>query len=116
MAKRKIYNTTLDPELTRGLRILAAKLGRRQNDLIEEAIRDLLKKYKDAPPYGKEACQVALKLENTAAELHFQEVMELEPGRNNTTQKVLAKMQSLNQDDKDHAERIKRFMKEKGLE
>jgi hypothetical protein len=38
MGKRKIYNTTLDPELTRGVRILAAQLGKRQNDLLEEAI------------------------------------------------------------------------------
>lgn len=46
MGKRKIYNTTLDSELTDGLKILAAQLGKRQNDLIEEAIKDLLKKFK----------------------------------------------------------------------
>jgi len=46
MGKRKIYNTTLDSELTDGLKILAAQLGKRQNDLIEEAIKDLLKKLK----------------------------------------------------------------------
>jgi hypothetical protein len=45
MGKRKIYNTTLDSELTKGVRILAAQLGKRQNDLLEEAIQDLLKKY-----------------------------------------------------------------------
>jgi len=45
MGQRKIYNTTLDSELTRGVRILAAQLGKRQNDLLEEAIQDLLKKY-----------------------------------------------------------------------
>ena len=45
MGKRKIYNTTLDFELTKGVRILAAQLGKRQNDLLEEAIQDLLKKY-----------------------------------------------------------------------
>jgi hypothetical protein len=43
MGKRKIYNTTLDSELTDGLRILAAQLGERQNDFIEEAIKNLLK-------------------------------------------------------------------------
>ena len=46
MAIRKMYNTTLDVELTKGIRILTAKLGKRQNDLIEEAIRDLIEKYK----------------------------------------------------------------------
>ena len=45
MGKRKIYNTTLDSELTKDVRILAAQLGKRQNDLLEEAIQDLLKKY-----------------------------------------------------------------------
>ena len=45
MGKRKMYNTTLDTDLTKKLRILAAQLEKRQNDLLEEAIHDLLKKY-----------------------------------------------------------------------
>ena len=47
--KRKSYNTTLRADLTRRLRILAAQHGRRQNDLLEEAIQDLLNKYERAP-------------------------------------------------------------------
>jgi len=46
MAKRKMYNTTLDSDLIREIKILAAQLDKRQNDLLEEAIDDLLKKYK----------------------------------------------------------------------
>jgi len=46
MGKRKMYNTTLDCDLLREIKILAARLDLRHNDLIEEAIRDLLKKYK----------------------------------------------------------------------
>jgi predicted transcriptional regulator len=46
MGKRKMYNTTLDIELLREIKILAAQLDLRQNDLIEEAIRDLIEKYK----------------------------------------------------------------------
>ncbi len=46
MGKRKIYNTTLNSELTKEIRILAAQLDRRQNDLIEEAIKDLIIKIK----------------------------------------------------------------------
>jgi hypothetical protein len=46
MGKRKMYNTTLDVELIKEIRILAAQLDKRQNDLLEEAILDLLKKYK----------------------------------------------------------------------
>jgi predicted transcriptional regulator len=45
MGKRKLYNTTLDADLMREIRILAAQLEKRQNDLLEEAIKDLLKKY-----------------------------------------------------------------------
>ena len=44
--KRKIYNTTLNTELTKRIRILAARMGIRQNDLLEEAIWDLLNKYR----------------------------------------------------------------------
>ena len=51
--KRKIYNTTLNSDLTKGIRILAARLGKRQNDLLEEAIWDLLNKYRqDKKKYG----------------------------------------------------------------
>lgn len=45
--KRKSYNTTLRADLTRRLRILAAEQGKRQNDLLEEAIQDLLNKYEE---------------------------------------------------------------------
>lgn len=47
MGKRIMYNTTLDADLTKKIRILAAQFDKRQNDLIEEAIRNLLKKYKE---------------------------------------------------------------------
>lgn len=40
-----MYNTTLDSELIRRIKILAAQLEKRQNDLLEEAIKDLLHKY-----------------------------------------------------------------------
>jgi hypothetical protein len=43
MGKRKMYNTTLDADLLREIKILAAQLDKRQNDLLEEAIDDLLK-------------------------------------------------------------------------
>ena len=56
MGKRKIYNTTLEADLMKEIRILAAKLDKRQNDVLEEAIQDLLKKYKfqdkKKPPSG----------------------------------------------------------------
>ena len=55
MGKRKMYNTTLDSDLIRQVKILAAQLEKRQNDLLEEAIKDLLKKYNldsDAEPFS----------------------------------------------------------------
>lgn len=47
--ERKSYNTTLRVDLVKQLRILAAQVDKRQNDLLEEAIQDLLKKYKKKP-------------------------------------------------------------------
>lgn len=46
--KRKNYNTTLKIDLIRELKILAATQDLRVNDLLEEAIKDLLKKYDKA--------------------------------------------------------------------
>jgi len=46
MSKRKMYNTTIDTDLIKEIKILAARLEKRQNDLLEEAIQDLLTKYK----------------------------------------------------------------------
>jgi hypothetical protein len=50
MGKRKMYNTTLDVNLLREFKILAAKLDLRQNDLMEEAIQDLIKKCENKEP------------------------------------------------------------------
>jgi len=43
--KRKNYNTTLRADLIKQLKIFAAETDKRANDLLEEAIQDLLKKY-----------------------------------------------------------------------
>ena len=43
--KRSPYNTTIDNDLIKKLKFLSVELNKRQNDLIEEAIEDLLKKY-----------------------------------------------------------------------
>jgi hypothetical protein len=44
--KEKTYiNTTVTTPLLRSLKILAAEKGTRINQLLEEAIQDLLKKY-----------------------------------------------------------------------
>jgi hypothetical protein len=43
---RKNYNTTLRTDLIRSLKILAAETDSRANDLLEEAIEDLILKYR----------------------------------------------------------------------
>ena len=47
MLKRKAYSTNLDVDLMAKIRTLARQKTRPQNDLIEEAIYDMLRKYND---------------------------------------------------------------------
>ena len=49
-SNRKNYNTTLKVDLIKRLKILAAETDKRQNDLLQEAIEDLLKKYGKPQP------------------------------------------------------------------
>lgn len=44
-----LYNTRLEEELVKEFKILAIRQGKRQNDLLEEALKDILQKY-EAPP------------------------------------------------------------------
>jgi len=46
---RSPYNTTLDNSLLKQLKILSIEMNKRQNDLLEEAIKDLLAKYEKKP-------------------------------------------------------------------
>ena len=43
------YNTRMEEELMKQFKILAIHQGKRQNQLLEEAIKDLLKKYEKKP-------------------------------------------------------------------
>jgi len=52
--RRSYYNTTLQTDLLKQLKILAIEQGTRQNDLLEEAIRDLLAKYGKKVPTGSD--------------------------------------------------------------
>ena len=47
--ERKSYNTTLRKDILKKIRILAALTDKRQNDLIEETLLDLLRKYTKKP-------------------------------------------------------------------
>jgi predicted DNA-binding protein len=52
-AYQKNYNTTLQADLIKRLKILSAETDKRQNDLLEEAIQDLLKKYEKTSKESK---------------------------------------------------------------
>jgi metal-responsive CopG/Arc/MetJ family transcriptional regulator len=47
MNERKTYTTTLNIDLITEIRSLAQRRTKNQNELIEEAIQDVLKKYED---------------------------------------------------------------------
>ena len=47
MNERKTYTTTLNIDLITEIRELAQRKTKHQNELIEEAIKDVLKKYED---------------------------------------------------------------------
>ena len=71
----------------------------------------LLEKYINHPPSRETAFNLALEIEMSAAEIHFQNTMTKQ-----TDSEVLKLFQKLNEDDKDHEKRIRAYMKEKGIE
>jgi hypothetical protein len=46
MEKKVFFNTTVPENLIKQFKILAIQLGKRQNELLVEAIQDLLEKHK----------------------------------------------------------------------
>ena len=71
----------------------------------------LLKKYNEKPPSRESAFNIALNIEKSAGELHFQLAMEKSP-----TSSIMEVLQILNKDCKDHANRILAYMNDKGIE
>lgn len=53
MDKKIFFNTTVSEELIKEFKILAISAGKRQNQLLEEAIQDLLKKYESQNQHKK---------------------------------------------------------------
>jgi predicted transcriptional regulator len=49
MGERKVFSTRLDEDLIKGMKHLAVDEGRALNDLLEEAIQALVRKYKSKP-------------------------------------------------------------------
>ena len=71
----------------------------------------LLKEYKEKPPSRETAFNCALNIEQSTGEIHFQLAME-----KSFTSSIMKIFQELNNDYKDHANRIHTYMSDKGIE
>jgi hypothetical protein len=71
----------------------------------------LLEKYSEDPPSREIAFNVALDLEESAGEAHFQDAMGKPPSST-----LMEVFQMLNGEDKEHASRIRTYMRDKGTE
>ena len=71
----------------------------------------LLKEYNEKPPSRESAFNIALNIEKSAGELHFQLAIETSP-----TSSIMEILQVLNKDCKNHANRILAYMSDKGIE
>jgi ferritin len=100
---------TLSTEGEFPLDLLAPKV-----QMLEEVngkLSALLEEYSKSIPSRETAFNVALNLEESAGEVHFQRAMEKPP-----TSTIMRMFQRLNKDDKNHADRIRTYMNEKGIE
>jgi len=68
-------------------------------------IKDTIEKYRKNPPPREEAYKYAISLENSANELHYQEL-----ATDDSASQAVKTFQRLNADDKDHAERITKLL------
>ncbi len=71
----------------------------------------LLKEYKEKPPSRETAFNIALNIEQSTGELHFQLAME-----KSFTSSIMKIFQELNNEYKDHANRIRAYMSDRGIE
>ena len=73
-------------------------------------LSSLIEEYERNPPSREEAFNIALSIENSASEIHYQRFMNKEP-----SSRMEEIFQQLNQGDKDHAEKISSYMKRKNI-
>ena len=66
----------------------------------------------DDPPSREAALNIAIKLEELAGEIHFQNAMQ----QAQHPSEAIKLFQNLNEDDKDHADRIRNYMRQHGIE
>lgn len=75
--------------------------------MINKNLQQLISEFNNKKPSRELAFNIAYKLEQTAGEIHFQDYMTKK-----SESEVDRILQRLNQDDKDHADRIMKYMKE----
>jgi ferritin len=78
---------------------------------VNSKLASLLQEYSKNPPSRESAFNIALNVEQSAGEVHFQRAME-----NSSTSTIMRVFQILNKGDKDHARRIRTYMSDNGIE
>lgn len=95
-------------------------LGKFPLDLVSKSLEELkqanaalltfIKTCRETPPSREEAFNIAIEVEESAGEIHFQEFMERKAKSN-----IDDIFQRLNKEDKDHAIRIRSYMEDQGI-
>ena len=78
---------------------------------INSEVEILLKEYKQLTPSRELAFNLALRLEGSAGELHFQQTVTEEKSNS----EILELFKKLNKEDKDHALRIRKYMHDENI-
>ena len=77
---------------------------------VNKRLTTLLAETKESAPSREHAFRLAIQLEESAGEIHFETFMHMMP---KTTAEQM--FQHLNQDDKDHARRLHHYVQEQGI-
>jgi hypothetical protein len=81
---------------------------------VNQKLSQLIDKYREQAPSESEAFSVALLLEQSAGEVHYQKFMDADAEQGSGC-RICAIFQRLNEHDKDHAERIQNQMDSHGI-
>ncbi len=106
--------------LLESIRSSLAEVNRSVSKIVASSVDDLRQSIKELETFT-ETCRnaaltrelafhAAIRFEESAGEIHYQEFMESNPGT-----PIYNIFRQLNKDDKDHAERIRSYMKEKNI-
>lgn len=105
--------------LLHGLKEVAPVIGGSVPDIVPQSLDSLLATNKKlravisrfkSHPERKAAFKLALEIENSAGEIHFQKFMEMR-----SVSGDYEVFQNLNREDKDHAKRIKKYMEDHNI-